>query len=66
MPGTGTDRQSFRYDADKWQRFRELATPNASTVLQSFIDWYIGEPKTRAPRRPQQQAGSEQPAATPP
>lgn len=48
----GTFRQSFRYPPAKWSRFVALAEPNASAILQDFCDWYIGEPKTKMPRRP--------------
>lgn len=52
MPTEGTDRQSFRYPADKWARFKGLAQPSASKVLQDFIDWYIREGRTPMPKRP--------------
>lgn len=49
----GNPRQSFRYDPDKWARFKALAgDQNASKVLQEFVDWFIGEPRSRAPQRP--------------
>lgn len=64
MPTEGTERQGFRYPRDKWQKFGQTAQANgsnASQVLQDFINWYIGEPKSKAPKRPPP-ARSAQPA----
>lgn len=55
MPTEGTERQGFRYPRTKWQRFGAAASANgtnASQILQDFIDWYIREPKSKAPTRP--------------
>jgi hypothetical protein len=48
----GTARQAFRYDPAKWERFKTVAEPDASAVLRAFVDWYLHEPRSRAPRRP--------------
>lgn len=55
MPTEGTPRQNFRYPLDKWRRFVAVAAAagtNASAILQEFVDWYIREPKSKAPKRP--------------
>jgi hypothetical protein len=48
----GTTRQSFRCDPDIWSAFRAATGGNATSVLMSFIRWYIGRPKSPMPRRP--------------
>jgi hypothetical protein len=50
--GRGTARQTIRIDEDLWNRFGQVAEPDRSTVLREFIRWYVGEPGTKAPKRP--------------
>lgn len=62
MPTEGTERQGFRYPRAKWKRFSATAKKNgtnASELLQQFADWYVGEPKSRPIRKPEQLTAEE-------
>ncbi len=55
MPTEGTDRQGFRFPTKMWRRFGAAAKKNgtnASALLQDFIYWYLGEPRSKPPKRP--------------
>jgi hypothetical protein len=50
--GSNTPTRPIRIDLDLWERFGAVAQPDRSTVLREFIRWYVGEPGTKAPKRP--------------
>lgn len=55
MTGKGTDRQTFRLDAEDWAEFGRLAgmqDSDRATVLREFIRWYARKPKSPLPKRP--------------
>ncbi len=66
MPSEGTERQGFRYPRRKWRRFGATAEKNgtnASALIQEFIDWYLSEPKCKAPKKPKEQLTPDEVAA---
>lgn len=62
--GTQEARVAFRYPRAEWQQFLAAAAvsgDNASEVLRAYMDWYIREPKSRAPKRPAAVSAQPQP-----
>jgi hypothetical protein len=54
--GRGTARQTIRIDEATWERFGNAsaaAGADRSAVLRDFIRWYVGEPGTALPERPE-------------
>lgn len=60
MPREGSPNRAFRMeDLDLWQRFGDAAGKTGadrSTVLREFIRWYVRDPESRLPRRPDNSA----------
>ena len=56
MPGRGTPHASFRVPERLWQRFGEVTTlagTDRASALRSFIRWYVREPGSSLPDRPE-------------
>lgn len=52
--GKGTARQTFRYDADKWEKLgeaTEAAGTDRTALIRDYLDWVMGDPDAPEPAR---------------
>jgi hypothetical protein len=54
--GRGTARQTIRMDEDLWNKLGEAASragADRSDILRRLARWYVREPNTELPQRPE-------------
>jgi hypothetical protein len=52
-PENFTPQRQVRIETDVWDRFGELVGKrHRSDVIRAFVQWYVGEPDVKMPRRP--------------